>query len=163
MRNVIHYLQQPLEIHPRRKSISSYDTDNIKRPGVAIFEARYCFRFHNFWQECIKKFDVFVITNYHCFKSDNSGSRDNPRSIMSLPVSPSSSPLHRLVPASKSCLLSPPHPSYAWPGQSSYNINDHSISPTRGRTTAGFTLDPWIESTFKTQTTPSGSNHMRLI
>lgn len=119
---------QPLEIHPRRKSISSYDTDNIKRPGVAIFEAR-----------------------------------DNPRSIMSLPVSPSSSPLHRLVPASKSCLLSPPHPSYAWPGQSSYNINDHSISPTRGRTTAGFTLDPWIESTFKTQTTPSGSNHMRLI
>ncbi|KNA09218.1 hypothetical protein SOVF_155550 [Spinacia oleracea] len=117
---------QPLEINPRRKSISSYDTDNIRKPGLAIWEAR-----------------------------------DNPRSITSLPVSPSSSPLHKLAHASKSCFLSPPHPSYAWPGQSSYNLNDHSVSPTRGR--AGFTLDPWIESTlFKTQT-PGGSPNLRLI
>lgn len=34
------YLQQPLEINPRRKSISSYDTDNIRKPGLAIWEAR---------------------------------------------------------------------------------------------------------------------------
>ncbi|XP_021728051.1 mitogen-activated protein kinase kinase kinase 3-like [Chenopodium quinoa] len=117
---------QPLEIHPRRKSISSYDPDNMRKPGLTIWEAR-----------------------------------DNPRSITSLPVSPSSSPLHRLAPTSKSCLLSPPHPSYAWPGQSSYNLNDHSVSPTRRR--AGYTLDPWIESTlFKTQT-PGGSPNMWLI
>lgn len=116
---------QPLEIHPRRKSISSYDMDNLRKPGLTIWEAR-----------------------------------DNPRSITSLPVSPSSSPLHRLAPTSKSCLLSPPHPSYAWPGQSSYNMNDHSVSPTRRR--AGFTLDPWIESTLFKQT-PGGSSNMRLL
>ncbi|CAO2831182.1 unnamed protein product [Amaranthus hypochondriacus] len=118
---------QPLEINPRRKSVSSYEMDNVRRPGSALWEAR-----------------------------------DNPRSITSLPVSPSSSPLHRLAPTSKSCFLSPPHPSYAWPGQSSsYNAADHSVSPTRRR--AGYTLDPWIESTlFKTHTS-GGSPKMRLI
>ncbi|KAL2906816.1 Mitogen-activated protein kinase kinase kinase 3 [Bienertia sinuspersici] len=88
-------------------------------------------------------------------------SQDNPRSITSLPVSPSSSPLHRLAPTSKSCFLSPPHPSYAWPGQSSHNINDHSVSPTRRR--AGYTLDPWIESTLFKQTPGGGSSNMRLL
>ncbi|KAK9678322.1 hypothetical protein RND81_11G203600 [Saponaria officinalis] len=118
---------QPLDIHPRRKSISSYDTENLRRPGLAIWETR-----------------------------------DNPRSIMSLPVSPSSSPLRQLGATSKSCFLSPPHPSYAWPSQSSYNSNENSLSPTRRRP-PGYTLDPWIEATLFKAQTHSGSPKMRLI
>ncbi|XP_074275335.1 mitogen-activated protein kinase kinase kinase 3-like isoform X2 [Silene latifolia] len=119
---------QPLETVPRRKSVSSYDTENMRRTGLAIWETR-----------------------------------DNPRSITSLPVSPCTSPLRQLGAASKSCFMSPQHPSYAWPGQSSYNSNDHSLSPTRRR--AGYTLDPWIETTpFKAQTLGgSPSPRMRLI
>ena len=102
------------------------------------------------------------ITELPIFTLNIFGFRDNPRSITSLPVSPSSSPLHRLTPTSKSCFLSPSHPSYAWPGQSSsYNATDHSVSPTRRR--AGYTLDPRIESTlFKTHTS-GGSPNMWLI
>lgn len=31
---------QPLDIQPRRKSISSYDTDIVRRPGMTIWDAR---------------------------------------------------------------------------------------------------------------------------
>ncbi|KAH9620861.1 hypothetical protein KSS87_016314 [Heliosperma pusillum] len=119
---------QPLEIQPRRKSISSYDIENMRRPGPAIWEAR-----------------------------------DNLRSITSLPVSPCSSPLRQLGATSNSCFLSPPHPSYAWPVQSSsYNTNNQSLSPTRRRP-VGYTLDPLIESTLFRGQTPGGSPRMRLI
>ncbi|KAH9623683.1 hypothetical protein KSS87_017710 [Heliosperma pusillum] len=117
---------QPLEILPRRKSVSSYDPENMRRPGLPIWETR-----------------------------------DNPRSITSLPVSPCSSPLRQLGAASKSCYISPQHPSYAWPGQSGYNSNEHSLSPSRRR--AGYTLDPWIETTLFKGQTPGGSPRMRLI
>ncbi|XP_074309018.1 mitogen-activated protein kinase kinase kinase 3-like [Silene latifolia] len=119
---------QPLEIQPRRKSISSYDMENMRRPGPTIWEAR-----------------------------------DNRRSITSLPVSPCSSPLRQLGATSKSCFLSPPHPSYAWPGQSSsYNSSNQSLSPTRRRP-VGYTLDPLIESTLFKGQTPGGSPRMRLL
>ncbi|KAL9245943.1 hypothetical protein vseg_019536 [Gypsophila vaccaria] len=118
---------QPLDIHPRRKSISSYDVENMRSPGLTTWEPR-----------------------------------DNPRSIMSLPVSPSSSPLRQLGATSKSCFLSPPHPSYAWPGQSSYNSNNHSLSPTRRRP-PGFTIDPWIDTTLYKAQTHNGSPKMRLL
>ncbi|CAE5960131.1 unnamed protein product [Arabidopsis arenosa] len=61
-----------------------------------------------------------------------SPSRENVRAITSLPVSPCSSPLRQLGPAYKSCFLSPPHPSYAFPGQDSgYNLAEFAASPFR--------------------------------
>ncbi|KAM1255022.1 hypothetical protein TB2_028829 [Malus domestica] len=77
---------------------------------------------------------------------------ENIRMITSLPVSPCSSPLRQYGQTHKSSLLSPPHPTYAMMGQSSYNLSDYSsynkLSPT-----TSYTLDPWQETTLlKAQT-----------
>ncbi|KAM7513809.1 hypothetical protein LguiA_003392 [Lonicera macranthoides] len=75
--------------------------------------------------------------------------RNNTRTITSLPVSPSSSPLRQH--AYRSCFLSPPHPSYAMMGQSSYNLNEYLAIP--GRPNNKIILDPWYEiPQFKSQT-----------
>ncbi|QCD84834.1 mitogen-activated protein kinase kinase kinase [Vigna unguiculata] len=88
--------------------------------------------------------------------------RDNTRTIISLPVSPSSSPLRRYGPTHQSCYFSPPHPAYTVMGQSSYTLNDACSYPIRSNAT--LTLDPWNEtSRFKANTPPGGSPRMRLI
>ncbi|XP_014515697.1 mitogen-activated protein kinase kinase kinase 3 [Vigna radiata var. radiata] len=88
--------------------------------------------------------------------------RDNTRMIISLPVSPSSSPLRRYGPTHQSCYFSPPHPAYTTMGQSSYTLNDACSYPIRSN--APLTLDPWHEtSRFKANTPPGGSPRMRLI
>ncbi|XP_057492785.1 mitogen-activated protein kinase kinase kinase 3-like isoform X3 [Actinidia eriantha] len=86
---------------------------------------------------------------------------DGARMITSLPVSPCSSPLRQSGPAYRSCFLSPPHPSFGLVGQSGYNLNDHSIFPTRSN--GKFTLDPWRAiPQFKAQT-PDVSPRRRHI
>ncbi|KAI3462385.1 hypothetical protein Pfo_019048 [Paulownia fortunei] len=69
--------------------------------------------------------------------------RDNARTITSLPVSPSSSPLRHDGAAYRSFFLSPPHPSYASVGQSSHNYSDHSLFPLRPNSRSR--IDPWLE------------------
>ncbi|CAJ1974878.1 unnamed protein product [Sphenostylis stenocarpa] len=81
--------------------------------------------------------------------------RDNTRMITSLPVSPCSSPLRQYGPAHKSCLLSPPHPTYTLMGQ-----NTLPSYPVRSNAT--FTLDPFHETSFYKAHTPGGSPR-RLI
>ncbi|CAI9758332.1 unnamed protein product [Fraxinus pennsylvanica] len=77
--------------------------------------------------------------------------RESARTITSLPVSPSSSPLRHYGPAHKSCFISPPSPSYPFVGQSSSNYGDHLVFPVRPTTRN--TLDPWLEiPQFKSQT-----------
>ncbi|XP_010501010.1 PREDICTED: mitogen-activated protein kinase kinase kinase YODA isoform X2 [Camelina sativa] len=87
-----------------------------------------------------------------------SPSRENVRAITSLPVSPCSSPLRQLGPAYKSCFLSPPHPSYAFPGlDSGYNLAEFAASPFRMK------KDTMIEpSSFRTQT-PNTPLRSRLV
>ncbi|KAL7090505.1 hypothetical protein ACP275_12G045200 [Erythranthe tilingii] len=70
--------------------------------------------------------------------------RDNARTIASLPVSPSSSPLRNDGAAYRNFFLSPPHPSYASVGQNGHNnnnYNDHSLFPLRPNSITG--ADPW--------------------
>ncbi|KAL6523085.1 hypothetical protein OROHE_016380 [Orobanche hederae] len=69
--------------------------------------------------------------------------RDNARTITSLPVSPSSSPLQHDGATYKSFFLSPPHPAYTSVGQSSRNHNDRWVSPLRPNSRTSF--DPWLE------------------
>ncbi|CAI9763421.1 unnamed protein product [Fraxinus pennsylvanica] len=69
--------------------------------------------------------------------------RENARTMTSLPVSPSSSPLRHHGQAQMGFFLSPPRPSYAFAGQSSYNHNEVSLLPVRPNTRS--TLDPWLE------------------
>ncbi|KAL8034669.1 hypothetical protein ABFX02_12G044000 [Erythranthe guttata] len=72
--------------------------------------------------------------------------RDNARTIASLPVSPSSSPLRSDGAAYRNFFLSPPHPSYASVGQNGHNnnnYNDHSLFPLRPNSRTG--ADPWPE------------------
>ncbi|AEE32963.1 mitogen-activated protein kinase kinase kinase 3 [Arabidopsis thaliana] len=84
--------------------------------------------------------------------------RENVRAITSLPVSPCSSPLRQLGPAYKSCFLSPPHPSYAFPGQDSgYNLAEFAASPFRMKKDA--MMEP---SSFRTQT-PNSPLRSRLV
>ncbi|XP_022844645.1 mitogen-activated protein kinase kinase kinase 3-like isoform X1 [Olea europaea var. sylvestris] len=76
--------------------------------------------------------------------------RESARTITSLPVSPSSSPLRHYGPAHKSCFISPPSPSYPCVGQTSSNFGDHLVFPVRPITRN--TLDPWLEiPQFKSQ------------
>ncbi|XP_023645128.1 mitogen-activated protein kinase kinase kinase 3 isoform X3 [Capsella rubella] len=84
--------------------------------------------------------------------------RENVRAITSLPVSPCSSPLRQLGPAYKSCFLSPPHPSYLFPGQDSgYNLAEFAASPFRVK------KDTMIEpSSFRAQT-PNSPLRSRLV
>lgn len=86
--------------------------------------------------------------------------RDNARTITSLPVSPSSSPL-RYAPAHKSCFYSPPHPAYQFVGQSGYNFGDFSGSALR--TSPRYTHDPWLESSQLKVQTPGTSPRTRPI
>ncbi|KAK4416692.1 Mitogen-activated protein kinase kinase kinase [Sesamum alatum] len=77
--------------------------------------------------------------------------RDNTRTITSLPVSPSSSPLRHDAAAHRSFFLSPPHPSYTSVGQSSHNYSDRSVFPLRPNSRSS--LDPWLEiPQFRAQT-----------
>ncbi|CAK9148736.1 unnamed protein product [Ilex paraguariensis] len=77
--------------------------------------------------------------------------RDNVRTIMSLPVSPCSSPLRQNGPANRSCFLSPTHPSYALAGQRGYHLDYYLMFPTRP---SASTLDPWQGiPQFKAETT----------
>lgn len=88
--------------------------------------------------------------------------RDHSRTITSLPVSPSSSPLRQYGQEHRSCFYSPPHPSYTILGQNSYTLNDTPSYPVRSN--APFTLDPWHEtSRYKAHTPPGGSPRMRFI
>ncbi|KAK9291364.1 hypothetical protein L1049_019310 [Liquidambar formosana] len=86
--------------------------------------------------------------------------RDDVRTITSLPVSPCSSPLRQHGPAYRSCFLSPPHPAFAMVGQGGYNLNNYSVHPMTPNT--NYTLDPWQEPLFKSQT-PGGSPRTRPI
>ncbi|VVA99164.1 unnamed protein product [Arabis nemorensis] len=87
-----------------------------------------------------------------------SPSRENIRAITSLPVSPCSSPLRQLGPAYKSCFLSPPHPSYTFPGQDNgYSLAEFAVSPFRVK------KDAMIEpSSFRAQT-PNSPLRSRLV
>ncbi|KAL0332663.1 UNVERIFIED_CONTAM: Mitogen-activated protein kinase kinase kinase [Sesamum calycinum] len=77
--------------------------------------------------------------------------RDNTRTITSLPVSPSSSPLRHDGAAHRSFFLSPPHPSYTSVGQSNHNYSDRSVFPLRPNSRSSF--DPWLEiPQFRSQT-----------
>ncbi|KAL3630129.1 hypothetical protein CASFOL_023113 [Castilleja foliolosa] len=69
--------------------------------------------------------------------------RDNGRTITSLPVSPSSSPLRHDGAAYRSFFLSQPHPSYTTVGQSSHNYGDRPVSPLRHNSRV--LLDPLLE------------------
>ncbi|XP_016477982.1 mitogen-activated protein kinase kinase kinase 3-like [Nicotiana tabacum] len=87
--------------------------------------------------------------------------REIVKTITSLPVSPTSSPLRQYEPARRSCYLSPPHPAYGIGGQSGYDANDYSMFQTRPTTRS--TLEPWLEiPQFKAQT-PSRSPKTRPI
>ncbi|KAL8168235.1 hypothetical protein V2J09_009734 [Rumex salicifolius] len=122
---------QALEIHPRRKSISSYEVDNMRRPIVPVSRESW----------------------------------DNARTIISLPVSPCSSPLRNTSPAYKSCFLSPPHLSYAWAGQTSQYPNEFTLSPTLSptRPQPNYLSDPWQDTTLFKAQTPGGSPRSRLL
>nr|XP_043630617.1 mitogen-activated protein kinase kinase kinase 3 [Erigeron canadensis] len=91
-----------------------------------------------------------------------SSPRQNGRTITSLPVSPTASPVrqHR-QPAYKSCYLSPPHPSYTLVGQSSQTFNDILAPPTRPNAKA--VLDPWYEIPQYRAQTPNRSPRSPLI
>lgn len=77
--------------------------------------------------------------------------RENARTITSLPVSPSSSPL-RYGPAHNSCFLSPPHPAYQFIGQSGYNLSDFSGSSLRPN--PRYTQDAWLDNSLLRVQTP---------
>ncbi|MCD9644079.1 hypothetical protein HAX54_032057 [Datura stramonium] len=83
------------------------------------------------------------------------------KTITSLPVSPTSSPLRQYEPARKSCYLSPPHPSYGMGGQSGYDANDYSMFQARPNSRT--TLDPWLEIPQLRSQTPSRSPKTRPI
>ncbi|KAJ0241804.1 Protein kinase domain-containing protein [Hirschfeldia incana] len=92
---------------------------------------------------------------FHPIKSP----RENVRAITSLPVSPCASPLRQLGPAYKSCFLSPPHPSYAFPVQESgYNhAAEFAASPFR------FKKDTSIEPSSYRAQAPSSPFRSRLV
>ncbi|CAA0828561.1 mitogen-activated protein kinase kinase kinase 3 [Striga hermonthica] len=89
-----------------------------------------------------------------------SPSRDNIRTIFSLPVSPSSSPL-RHQGAYKSSLLSPPHPSYTSVGPSSHSYGDRLVSPLRPNSRTS--LDLWPETPQLRPQAPFRSDLSRTI
>ncbi|KAJ9536908.1 hypothetical protein OSB04_029641 [Centaurea solstitialis] len=85
-----------------------------------------------------------------------SSPRQHARTITSLPVSPTSSPLRQHGIAFKSGFLSPPHPSYAHIGQRSHTLTDVLAGPFRPNTKTA--LDPWYEiPQLRTQTPPNRS------
>ncbi|KAK8716331.1 hypothetical protein V6N13_043646 [Hibiscus sabdariffa] len=89
------------------------------------------------------------------------GPRDNARTITSLPVSPTSSPLRYYGPAHKSCYLSPPHPTYQFVGQSGHNLGDFSGNALRSN--PRYTQDPWFENSQLKFQTPGTSPRTRPL
>ncbi|KAJ9541734.1 hypothetical protein OSB04_028240 [Centaurea solstitialis] len=88
--------------------------------------------------------------------------RRNTRTIVSLPVSPTSSPLRQYGSAYRSCYVSPPHPSYTMiGGQNNQSLNDVFAVPSRPNTKT--TLDPWNEVPQVKPHTPTRSPRSRLI
>ncbi|KAJ4825932.1 Mitogen-activated protein kinase kinase kinase 3 [Turnera subulata] len=86
--------------------------------------------------------------------------RDDVR-MMSLPVSPCSSPLRQHGPAHRSCYLSPPHAAYALVGQNGYTLSDYSLYPKRPNTIYGH--DPFFENSLLKAQTPGTSPRTRPI
>ncbi|KAL8133005.1 mitogen-activated protein kinase kinase kinase 3-like isoform X2 [Apium graveolens] len=85
--------------------------------------------------------------------------RNNARNIISLPVSPTSSPLRHYGPAYQSCFMSPPHPSFVLGGQSSYGSNEFPLKSNTKNL-----LDPWFEiPQYKSQTPPIRSPRRGII
>ncbi|KAF9610434.1 hypothetical protein IFM89_022345 [Coptis chinensis] len=80
--------------------------------------------------------------------------RDGLRMNMSLPVSPSSSPLRQYGPAHRSCFLSPP-PSYMLAGQSSYGTTDQLFMSSRQY--MNYPTDQWVDIPQLRSQTPGGS------
>ncbi|XP_071700778.1 mitogen-activated protein kinase kinase kinase 3-like [Rutidosis leptorrhynchoides] len=93
-----------------------------------------------------------------------SSPRQNTKTITSLPVSPTSSPLRQYRSAYRSCYLSPPHPSYTLIGQTgrtSQTLTDVLAAPARPNSKPA--LDPWYEiPQYRTQT-PNRSPKSQLI
>ncbi|PIA47717.1 hypothetical protein AQUCO_01400366v1 [Aquilegia coerulea] len=83
---------------------------------------------------------------------------DSMRLNMSLPVSPSSSPLRQYGPAHRSCFLSPP-PSYMLAGQSSYGTTDHLFMSTRQY--MNYPTDQWADIPQLRAQTQGGSPRSR--
>ncbi|PWA62632.1 rho-associated protein kinase 1/2 [Artemisia annua] len=77
----------------------------------------------------------------------------NARTITSLPVSPTSSPLRQNGPSYNSCFLSPRHPSYSIIGQSNHPLRSN---PKK-------VLDPWYEIPQYRPQTPNRSPRTQLI
>ncbi|CAA3015992.1 mitogen-activated kinase kinase kinase YODA, partial [Olea europaea subsp. europaea] len=68
---------------------------------------------------------------------------ENARTLTSLPVSPSSSPLRNHGQAQTRYFFTSLHPSYVVAGQNSYKHNELSVPPLRPNTRS--TLNPWLE------------------
>ncbi|KAF8377105.1 hypothetical protein HHK36_030478 [Tetracentron sinense] len=88
-------------------------------------------------------------------------SRDSVRLIMSLPVSPCSSPLRRYEPAHRSLFLSPSHPESLLVGQNGYGLNDYSVLSSMPH--INYPADPWRDIHPIKAQTPSGSPRTRPI
>ncbi|KAG6536588.1 hypothetical protein ZIOFF_001646 [Zingiber officinale] len=94
------------------------------------------------------------------FASKNSRDLPSMRMNMSLPVSPSSSPLRQFKQSNRSCLPSPPHPAYSPPhpaysaGAANYSPVNLSFYPTRSSNNLP---DPWLDSNLLKAPTPYGS------
>ncbi|XP_074587339.1 mitogen-activated protein kinase kinase kinase 3-like [Curcuma longa] len=94
------------------------------------------------------------------FASKNSRDLPSLRMNMSLPVSPSSSPLRQIKQSNRSCLPSPPHPAYSPPhpaysaGAATYSPVNLSLYPTR---LSNNLPDPWLDSNLFKPPTPYGS------
>ncbi|KAL4578525.1 hypothetical protein LXL04_014649 [Taraxacum kok-saghyz] len=92
--------------------------------------------------------------------------RRNTRTITSLPVSPTSSPLRQYGSAYRSCYVSPPHPSYTTIGQNNnnYKLNDVLAVPSRPNPNNFKTaLDQWHEIPQAKLQTQTRSPRTRLI
>ncbi|XP_024973179.1 mitogen-activated protein kinase kinase kinase 3 isoform X1 [Cynara cardunculus var. scolymus] len=87
--------------------------------------------------------------------------RRNTRTIVSLPVSPTSSPLRQYGSAYRSCYMPTPPPSYTMIGQNNHSLNDVLAVPSRPN--AKTTLDPWYEIPQAKPHTPTRSPRSRLI
>lgn len=74
--------------------------------------------------------------------------RENPRTVMSLPVSPSSSPLRQRESTYQNSFFTPPHLSSSVARQKQNYSTANNILPYPPRPSPAFTLDPWLEDPF---------------
>ncbi|KAK1411334.1 hypothetical protein QVD17_37882 [Tagetes erecta] len=89
--------------------------------------------------------------------------RRNTRTITSLPVSPTASPLRHFGSAYRSCYVSPPHPSFTMIGQSQQNYNFNDVLAVPARHNAKTTLDPRYEVPQVKPQTPTRTARSRII